>query len=124
MISISKNVFHATPRCYNAVGPRNNYASLDIIIAKLKEAAEFMGLIDGKETPKPDKDKGNNDADLVKKFEKMETLSEAINRNFKDVFTSFRDANQTVIKVHFLYPTNTVLSCFHANMLLSWKTVL
>jgi hypothetical protein len=73
-------------------------ASLDIIIAKLKEAAEFMGLIDGKETPKPDKDKGNNDAELVKKFSKMETLSEAIDRNFKEVFTSFRDANETVIK--------------------------
>jgi len=73
-------------------------ASLDIIIAKLKEAAKFMGLINGKETPKPDEDKGNNDAELVKKFSKMETLSEAINRNFKEVFTSFKDANETVIK--------------------------
>ena len=28
----------------------------------------------------------------------METLSQAIQRNFKDVFTNFRDANNTVIK--------------------------
>jgi len=91
--------FNATVRKNLLIGAAvATIASLDIIIAKLKEAAEFMGLIDGKETPKPDKDKGNNDADLVKKFAKMETLSEAINRNFKDVFTSFRDANETVIK--------------------------
>ena len=91
--------FNATVRKNLLIGTAvATIASLDIIIAKLKEAAEFMGLIDGKETPKPDKDKGNNDAELVKKFAKMETLSEAINRNFKDVFTSFRDANNTVIK--------------------------
>ena len=91
--------FNATVRKNLLIGAAvATIASLDIIIAKLKEVAEFMGLIDGKETPKPDKDKGNNDANLVKKFAKMETLSEAINRNFKDVFTSFRDANETVIK--------------------------
>ena len=91
--------FNATVRKNLLIGAAvATIASLDIIIAKLKEAAEFMGLIDGKETPKSDKDQGNNDADLVKKFAKMETLSEAIDRNFKDVFTSFRDANQTVIK--------------------------
>lgn len=91
--------FNATVRKNLLIGAAvATIASLDIIIAKLKEAAEFMGLIDGKETPKSDKDQGNNDADLVKKFAKMETLSEAINRNFKDVFTSFRDANETVIK--------------------------
>ena len=73
-------------------------SNLDRIINKLKEYAELMGLIQGKETPKPDKDKGNNDAELVKKFAKMETLSEAIDRNFKAVFTSFREANETVIK--------------------------
>jgi len=56
-----------------------------------------MGLINKKQ-PKPNNEKGNNDADLVKKFAKMETLSEAIDRNFKDVFTSFKDANETVIK--------------------------
>src|SRR5210317_227177 len=72
-------------------------SNLDRIIDKLKEYAELMGLISGKETTKPDEDKGNNDAELVKKFAKMETLSEAIDRNFKDVFVSFKEANETVI---------------------------
>ncbi len=91
--------FNATVRKNLLIGTAVAVISnLDRIIDKLKEYAELMGLIEGKETPKPDKDKGNNDADLVKKFAKMETLSEAIDRNFKDVFTSFRDANQTVIK--------------------------
>ena len=91
--------FNATVRKNLLIGAAvATIASLDIIIAKLKEAAEFMGLIDGKEKTPSDKDKGNNDADLVKKFAKMETLSEAIDRNFKDVFISFKDANETVIK--------------------------
>ena len=91
--------FNATVRKNLLIGfAVTTIASLDIIIAKLKEAAEFMGLIKGEKTPKPDEDKGNNDADLIKKFAKMETLSEAIDRNFKDVFTSFKDANETVIK--------------------------
>jgi len=91
--------FNATVRKNLLIGTAVAVISnLDRIIDKLKEYAELMGLIEGKETPKPDKDKGNNDADLVKKFSKMETLSEAIDRNFKDVFASFRDANQTVIK--------------------------
>jgi hypothetical protein len=90
--------FNATVRKNLLIGAAvATIASLDIIIAKLKVAAEFMGLINGKETPKPDEDKGNNDAELVKKFAKMETLSEAIDRNFKDVFISFREANETVI---------------------------
>lgn len=90
--------FNATIRKNLLIGAAvATISSLDIIIAKLKEAAEFMGLINKKQ-PKPDNEKGNNDADLVKKFAKMETLSEAIDRNFKDVFTSFKDANETVIK--------------------------
>jgi len=91
--------FNATVRKNLLIGTAVAVISnLDRIIDKLKEYAELMGLIEGKETPKPDKDKENNDSDLIKKFSKMETLSEAINRNFKDVFTSFRDANETVIK--------------------------
>jgi len=90
--------FNATIRKNLLIGAAvATISSLDIIIAKLKEAAEFMGLINKKQ-PKPNNEKGNNDADLVKKFAKMETLSEAIDRNFKDVFTSFKDANETVIK--------------------------
>ena len=90
--------FNATVRKNLLIGTAVAVISnLDRIIGKLKEYAELMGLIDGKETPKPDEDKGNNDAELVKKFAKMETLSEAIDRNFKDVFISFREANETVI---------------------------
>jgi len=90
--------FNATVRKNLLIGLAvTTIAFLDQIIGKLKEYAELMGLISGKETPKPDEDKGNNDAELVKKFAKMETLSEAIDRNFKDVFTSFREANETVI---------------------------
>jgi len=69
-------------------------SNLDRIIKKLKE---IMNLT-GKKVPDEDKDKENNDAELIKKFAKMETLSEAINRNFKDVFTSFKDANKTALK--------------------------
>jgi len=90
--------FNATVRKNLLIGTAVAVISnLDRIIGKLKEYAELMGLISGKETPKPDEDKGNNDAELVKKFAKMETLSEAIDRNFKDVFISFREANETVI---------------------------
>ena len=90
--------FNATVRKNLLIGTAVAVISnLDRIIGKLKEYAELMGLIDGKETPKPDEDKRNNDAELVKKFAKMETLSEAIDRNFKDVFISFREANETVI---------------------------
>jgi hypothetical protein len=90
--------FNATVRKNLLIGTAVAVISnLDRIIGKLKEYAELMGLIDGKETTKPDEDKGNNDAELVKKFARMETLSEAIDRNFKDVFISFREANETVI---------------------------
>ena len=90
--------FNATVRKNLLIGTAVAVISnLDRIIGKLKEYAELMGLIDGKETKKPDEDKGNNDAELVKKFARMETLSEAIDRNFKDVFISFREANETVI---------------------------
>ena len=90
--------FNATVRKNLLIGLAvTTIAFLDQIIDKLKEYAELMGLISGKETTKPDKDKGNNDAELVKKFAKMETLSEAIDRNFKDVFVSFKEANETVI---------------------------
>jgi len=90
--------FNATVRKNILIGTAVAVISnLDRIIDKLKEYAELMGLISGKETTKPDEDKGNNDAELVKKFAKMETLSEAIDRNFKDVFVSFKEANETVI---------------------------
>jgi hypothetical protein len=90
--------FNATVRKNLLIGAAvATIASLDLIISKLKEAAEFMGLIKGEKPSKPNEDKGNNDAELVKKFAKMETLSEAIERNFKDVFVSFREANETVI---------------------------
>jgi len=91
--------FNATVRKNLLIGAAvATIAFLDDIIAKLKEYAELMGLIEGKPKDIPDRDRGQRDADLVKKFAKMETLSEAIQRNFKDVFVSFRDANNTVIK--------------------------
>ena len=91
--------FNATVRKNLLIGAAvATIAFLDDIIAKLKEYAELMGLIEGKPKDIPDRNRGNNDAELVKKFAKMETLSQAIQRNFKDVFVSFRDANNTVIK--------------------------
>jgi uncharacterized protein with GYD domain len=73
-------------------------SQLDRIIGLLKEYAELVGLIEGKSKPIPDRDRGSNDAELIKKFAKMETLSDAIKRNFENVFTSFREANNSVIK--------------------------
>ena len=91
--------FNATVRKNLLIGAAvATIASLDIIIAQLKKAAELMGIIDPKALEIPDRNRGQRDADLVKKFAKMETLSEAIKRNFKDVFVSFREANNTVIK--------------------------
>ena len=71
-----------------------------ILISQLDKVWNLIKKIRGKDQKeeKPEEDRKNNDAELIKKFARMETLSEAINRNFKDLFTSFRDANNTVIK--------------------------
>tara|TARA_Y100000593_G_scaffold52779_1_gene98998 strand:+ start:2990 stop:4756 length:1767 start_codon:yes stop_codon:yes gene_type:complete len=70
-------------------------SNLDRIISKLKEVARMMGIIDPKALEIPDRNRGLIIATI--KVGKIETLSEAIKRNFADVFTSFRDANKTAL---------------------------
>ena len=72
-------------------------SNLDRMISKLKEVARMMGIIDPIALEIPDRDRGNIDSKLAKRFAKIETLSEAIKRNFADVFTSFREANKTAL---------------------------
>ena len=70
-------------------------SNLDRIISKLKEVARMMGIIDPKALEIPDRNRGLIIATI--KVGKIETLSEAIKRNFADVFTSFRNANKTAL---------------------------
>ena len=70
-------------------------ANLDRIINKLKEVARMMGIIDPKALEIPDRNRGI--IEFAVKAGKIESLSEAIKRNFFDVFTSFRDANKTAL---------------------------
>ena len=70
-------------------------SNLDRIVSKLKEVARMMGIIDPKALEIPDRNRGLIIATV--KVGKIETLSEAIKRNFFDVFTSFRDANKTAL---------------------------
>ena len=70
-------------------------SNLDRIVSKLKEVARMMGIIDPKALEIPDRNRGLIIATV--KVGKIETLSEAIKRNFFDVFTSFKDANKTAL---------------------------
>ena len=71
-------------------------ANMDRLIAKTKEYLRLAGIIDPIQLAIPDR--GRGDIPILKAVGKVETLSEAIKRNFEDVFTSFREANNTVIK--------------------------
>lgn len=71
-------------------------ANMDRLIAKTKEYLRLAGIIDPLKLEIPDR--GRGDIPILKAVGKVETLSEAIKRNFEDVFTSFREANNTVIK--------------------------
>lgn len=71
-------------------------SNLDRIIKGLKEVARMMGIIDPKALEIPDRNRGV--LEFTVKAGKIETLSEAIKRNFENVFTSFREANNSVIK--------------------------
>lgn len=73
-------------------------ANMDRLIAKTKEYLRLAGIIDPIQLQIPDRGRGNVDASIVKQVSRMETLSESIKRNFQDVFTNFREANNTVIK--------------------------
>ena len=70
-------------------------SNLDRIVSKLKEVARMMGIIDPKALEIPDRNRGV--LEFTVKAGKIETLSEAIKRNFFDVFTSFKDANKTAL---------------------------
>ena len=72
-------------------------ANMDRLIAKTKEYLRLAGIIDPLKLEMPDRGRGEN-IPMVQMMGKVETLSEAIKRNFEDVFTSFREANNTVIK--------------------------
>jgi len=70
-------------------------ANLDKIIKKTKEFLRLAGIIDPLALEIPDRGRGV--LEFTVKAGKIETLSEAIKRNFFDVFTSFRDANKTAL---------------------------
>ena len=85
--------FNATVRKNLLIGSTVLVLSqLDKIITKIKEIFKLSG----KEIPKPDED--NVLPELEIKTGKVETISEAIKRNFFDVFSSFKDANKTALE--------------------------
>ena len=70
-------------------------ANLDRLIQKTKEFLRLAGIIDPLKLEIPDRNRGIMEFSI--KAGKIETLSEAIKRNFFDVFTSFKDANKTAL---------------------------
>jgi hypothetical protein len=71
-------------------------ANLDKIIKKTKEYLRLVGIVDPISLEIPNRNRGV--LQLTVQAEKIETLSEAIKRNFFDVFSSFRDANKTALE--------------------------
>ena len=70
-------------------------ANLDRLIEKTKEFLRLAGIIDPLKLEIPDRNRGV--LELTVKAKEIETLSQAIKRNFFDVFTSFKDANKTAL---------------------------
>ena len=71
-------------------------ANLDRLIEKTKEFLRLAGIIDPLKLEIPDRNRGI--LEFTVKAGKIESLSEAIKRNFFDVFTSFKDANKTSLE--------------------------
>ena len=70
-------------------------SQLDKIIAKIKEViAGFRKMATDSELERPE----HHAKGMVIKFGKVETLTEAIRRNFLSIFSSLRDANEGAIK--------------------------
>ena len=70
-------------------------SQLDKIIAKIKEViAGFRKMATDSELEKPE----HHAEGMVIKFGKVETITEAIRRNFLSIFSSLRDANSGAIK--------------------------
>ena len=70
-------------------------SQLDKIIAKIKEViAGFRKMATDSELERPE----HHANGMVIKFGKVETLTEAIRRNFLSIFSSLRDANEGAIK--------------------------
>ena len=70
-------------------------SQLDKIIAKIKEViAGFKKMATDSELERPE----HHANGMVIKFGKVETLTEAIRRNFLSIFSSLRDANEGAIK--------------------------
>ena len=69
-------------------------SNLDRIIKKIKEILKLTG----KDKPLEIPDRNRGILELEVKGGKVETISEAILRNFRDIFTTIRDANKSTLE--------------------------